>query len=70
MAREIASRAQPSAGRVIHAPASIGELIDKIAILRIKARRVLDEVKLVNVRRELAALESVAHQGGPCRRRT
>ena len=38
-------------------PVSVGELIDKITILRIKARRVSDPAKLANVRHELARLE-------------
>ena len=42
---------------MIEAPVSWGELIDKITILEIKARRVLDADKLRNVRRELALLE-------------
>lgn len=41
-------------------PVSVGELLDKIAILRIKSERIGDEGKLANVRRELAALEAVA----------
>ena len=38
-------------------PISAGELLDKITILRIKARRMQDPAKLDNVRRELQALE-------------
>jgi hypothetical protein len=38
-------------------PLSPGELLDKITILRIKAQRIEDAGKLVNVRRELALLE-------------
>lgn len=41
-------------------PVSAGELLDKIAILRIKSARIDDPAKLANVRRELAALEAVA----------
>jgi hypothetical protein len=37
-------------------PISVGELLDKIAILEIKSERIGDEAKLVNVRRELDAL--------------
>ncbi|MEM6507555.1 MAG: DUF6165 family protein [Planctomycetota bacterium] len=33
-----------------------GELIDKITILEIKAERITDEAKLVNIRHELAVL--------------
>ncbi len=41
-------------------PVSAGELLDKIAILRIKEARMSSEAKLVNVRRELVALEREA----------
>jgi DNA-binding GntR family transcriptional regulator len=39
-------------------PVSVGELLDKIAILEIKSERIRDEAKLVNVRRELEALNA------------
>lgn len=39
-------------------PVSFGELLDKIAILQIKSERMTDAAKLVNVRNELAALET------------
>jgi hypothetical protein len=42
------------------APVSAGELLDKIAILRLKAARIAEAAKLANVERELAALEAVA----------
>ncbi|MBP1805094.1 DUF6165 family protein [Rubellimicrobium aerolatum] len=42
------------------APVSAGELLDKIAILRIKAARIPDPAKLANIHKELAALEAVA----------
>ncbi len=38
-------------------PISPGELLDKITILRIKAARMTDATKLVNVRLELSLLE-------------
>jgi Family of unknown function (DUF6165) len=38
-------------------PASPGEVLDKITILRIKAARIADAAKLANVRRELELLE-------------
>jgi hypothetical protein len=41
----------------IKVPISPGELLDKITILRIKARRMSDPGKLANVRIELEALE-------------
>ena len=40
------------------APASPGELIDRITILTIKSRRIGDPQKLANVRTELEALRS------------
>lgn len=40
----------------IRVPVSIGELIDKITILRIKARQIKDEAKLLNIKTELSAL--------------
>ena len=42
----------------IKVPISPGELLDKITILRIKARRMSDPGKLANVRVELDALEA------------
>lgn len=44
------------------APVSHGELFDKITILRIKTRRISNEAKLINVSRELRALEAVAEE--------
>lgn len=41
------------------APISVGELLDKITILEIKAVLLLDPAQRANVRRELAALEAV-----------
>jgi hypothetical protein len=38
-------------------PVSFGELLDKIAILQIKAERMRDPAKLANVHKELSALE-------------
>lgn len=40
-------------------PISVGELLDKITILEIKAVLLLDPAQRANVRRELAALEAV-----------
>lgn len=45
---------------MILVPVSAGELLDKVAILRIKAERIADPARLANVRRELDALEAVA----------
>ena len=49
----------------VMAPVSVGELLDKIAILRIKAARIADPAKLRNVARELAALEDARARAVP-----
>jgi len=43
-------------------PVSVGELFDRISILRLKLRKLSDESKLANVRYELESLESIAEQ--------
>lgn len=40
----------------IEVAVSVGELVDKVTILEIKAERITDPHKLANIRRELAAL--------------
>jgi hypothetical protein len=45
---------------LVKIPVSVGELFDKITILKIKAARLSDAGKLENVRRELDSLEAVA----------
>lgn len=45
-------------------PVSPGELLDKITILRIKAARIDDAAKLVNVRLELGLLEATWRDSG------
>ena len=52
------------AGRTIDIPGAVGELIDKIAILRIKERRIDDPDKVANVRRELALLTAKLGEAG------
>lgn len=49
---------------IVQAPVSVGELLDKMSILRIKLREFGDEVKRRNVRRELDELEKVAATAG------
>jgi len=44
---------------IIEAPISLGELVDKITILKIKIRNISDPLKLENVRKELKQLISV-----------
>ncbi len=53
------SPARAAPGGEIAVPIAIGELIDKITILEIKSERIAEPAKLVNVRRELAALAEV-----------
>jgi hypothetical protein len=43
---------------LIQVPVSHGELIDKITILEIKSRRIVDAAKLANVRNELDLLNA------------
>lgn len=43
----------------IYVPVPIGDLVDKITILRIKLRHIADPGKLDNVRRELQMLEAI-----------
>jgi phosphoglycerate dehydrogenase-like enzyme len=40
-------------------PISVGELIDKITILKIKQEKASDEQKLANINRELSELETI-----------
>jgi len=65
MARELAAlTARRAAPRMIATPCSLGELIDKMTILRLKAERIGEPDKLANVRRELALLERLAQEDG------
>jgi hypothetical protein len=48
----------------LQVPVSVGELMDKITILAIKARRMTDPERLANVLREHSALEAVAQASG------
>ena len=47
---------------LIQAPISLGELIDKITILEIKAANITDAGKLVNVKHELDVLNNTVDQ--------
>ena len=65
MARELAALAERRrAPRMIATPCSLGELIDKMTILRLKAERIGEPDKLANIRRELALLERLAQEDG------
>ena len=48
----------------IRAPIAVGELIDKITILEIKAERITDAAKLRNVANELAQLNAIKRDAG------
>jgi hypothetical protein len=47
---------------IIHAPISVGELIDKITILELKLEFLLDTKKLENVNTELTQLNNVLNE--------
>lgn len=47
-------------GKIIYAPISVGELIDKISILNIKLTMISDEDKIKMVKEELVELMDVA----------
>jgi tetratricopeptide (TPR) repeat protein len=65
MASELAQLVERRrAPRMVSAPCSLGELIDKITILRIKAERIGEPEKLANVRRELNLLRRLAQEDG------
>lgn len=49
----------------ILAEISIGEFLDKLTILRIKSKRILDEARHKNIRKELQKLETVWERLGP-----
>ena len=64
MAGELAALAERRAPRMVSTACSLGELIDKITILRIKAERIGEADKLANVHRELTLLEHSARENG------
>ena len=43
----------------VNIPVSLGELLDKISILEIKNKKILDNTKLVNIKKELSGLRQV-----------
>jgi len=57
--------ASPSQSLTVCAEIAVGELIDKITILQIKARHITDEKKLVNIHTELATLCATLHANIP-----
>ena len=44
---------------IVYAPISVGELIDKITILKIKSNLITDSNKLINIEKELQSLEEL-----------
>jgi hypothetical protein len=65
MAEELAQLTERRTNpRMVSTPGSLGELIDKITILRIKAERIREPEKLSNVHRELKLLERSAREDG------
>ena len=49
---------------LIYAPISVGQLLDQISILEIKAEKIKDVEKLLNVRKELSSLRRIATENG------
>ncbi len=56
---DLASKDADPAGASLFIPAAVGELIDKLAILEIKAERIPDPGKLANVKREFSLLRDL-----------
>jgi hypothetical protein len=67
MASELTRLAERRAAPcIVSTPCSLGELIDKVTILRIKTERIGEPDKLANVGRELNLLERLAREHGAC----
>ena len=47
---------------IINTPVSLGELIDKISILKIKKKNIKDQKKLILIKDELQLLESILNK--------
>lgn len=54
------------AATVVSTEVAVGELVDKITILRIKAKRITDPAKLKNIHAELQSLENTLNLNVPC----
>jgi tetratricopeptide (TPR) repeat protein len=65
----IAGKNRKRAADSLLVPAAVGELIDKLTILEIKAERIPDPRKLANVKRELALLSGLKKSRGISGRR-
>jgi tetratricopeptide (TPR) repeat protein len=61
-AHRAATRAKPA---TVSIPAAIGEVVDKLTILRIKAERMRDPGKRANVRRELEVVQQALREALP-----
>lgn len=61
---DIVRRPTPKEAEPILMPGSIGDLIDRLTILEIKAERMSDPAKLANVTRELGLLRDLKHARG------
>ena len=46
----------------VNIPVSLGELLDKISILEIKNKKITNESKLVNIKKELSGLKNVLNE--------
>jgi tetratricopeptide (TPR) repeat protein len=58
--RQLLERDKPAdAGAALAIPGAVGELVDKITILEIKAERIADPAKLRHIRHELALLQAL-----------
>jgi hypothetical protein len=47
---------------IVNVPISVGELIDKITILKIKKEKIANKKKLKNIKKELQFLEQVVNE--------
>jgi hypothetical protein len=60
----VESTPMPGTGEPVVIPVAIGELVDKITILEIKAKRIPDPTKLLNIHAELKVLLEVWNRCG------
>lgn len=47
---------------IVNIPVSIGELLDKISILKIKQKNITNDIKLNNINKELLYLENIVNR--------
>ena len=48
----------------VNIPISLGELLDKVSILEIKNKKILNESKIINIKKELKGLKDVLSELG------